>query len=53
MLEIIQFLMENQDVLQKLQEGMVSLIGVNADETKAILEVFFDVQNTVKDYYWN
>lgn len=52
MLEIIQFLIDHPDVLYKLQEGTVSLIGADEEETKAILEVFFDVQDTGQVYFW-
>lgn len=52
MQEIIQFLMQNADVLGKVQEGTASLIGVSAEELKAILEVFFNEQIIPSAYYW-
>ncbi|MFT8323612.1 MAG: competence pheromone ComX [Bacillus sp. (in: firmicutes)] len=52
MQEVIQFLIHNADVLMKVKEGTASLIGVNPEEQKAILEVFFDGKMTPKAYYW-
>jgi len=52
MQEIIQFLVNNPDVLVKVKEGTASLIGVNAEEVKAILDVFFGGSITPKAYYW-
>lgn len=53
MQDIIQFLINNADVLIKVKEGKASLVGVNAEELKAILEVFFDGHITTSPlYYW-
>lgn len=52
MQEIVQFLVENVDVLLKVKEGTASLIGVSSDETKAILDVFFNNKITPSAYYW-
>jgi competence protein ComX len=52
MQEMIQFLVNNADVLIKVKEGTASLIGVNSEEVKAILEIFFEEQVTPKSYYW-
>lgn len=52
MQEVIQFLMNNEEVLNKVKEGTASLIGVNAEEVKAILEIFFDGTVTPKVYVW-
>jgi competence protein ComX len=41
MQEVVQYLINNADVLVKVKEGTASLIGVNAEELKAIFEVFF------------
>lgn len=49
---IIQFLINNVDVLIKVKEGTASLIGVGPEELKAIMEVFFDGPITPKAYYW-
>ncbi|WP_084780451.1 competence pheromone ComX [Bacillus massilinigeriensis] len=52
MQEVVEFLMNNLDVLAKVKEGTASLIGVSADELKAILEVFSDGITTPTAYYW-
>ncbi len=52
MLEVIQFLVGNLDVLEKVKDGTASLIGVNSEELKAIYEVFFDGTITPSAYYW-
>ena len=44
MQDIIQFLINNLDVLLKVKEGTASLIGVSPEELKAIMEVFSDDQ---------
>jgi competence protein ComX len=52
MQDMIQFLINNLDVLIKVKEGTASLIGVSPEELKAILEVFSDYQKAPKAYYW-
>ena len=52
MQDIIEFLVNNLDVLIKVKEGTASLIGVSPEELKAILEVFSDHQKAPKAYYW-
>ena len=54
MQEVIQFLINNEEVLHKVKEGTASLIGVNAEEVKAILEIFFNegTISTVQYQYW-
>lgn len=52
MQEVVEFLINNADVLEKVKEGTASLIGVGAEELKAILEVFFDGAVNPKAYYW-
>jgi competence protein ComX len=52
MQDVIQFLINNADVLMKVKEGTASLIGVSADELKAIREVFFNEQIIPKAYFW-
>ena len=52
MQDMIQFLINNLDVLIKVKEGTASLIGVSPEELKAILEVFSDHQKAPKAYYW-
>jgi len=53
MQEVIQFLINNGDVLNKVKEGTVSLLDVNAEEVKAILEVFFNGEFAPKAYFWH
>ncbi|RUL51312.1 MULTISPECIES: competence pheromone ComX [Lysinibacillus] len=38
--KIIQFLVENKNILDLLKAGNISLIGVNELETQAILDAF-------------
>ncbi|MCG7336725.1 competence pheromone ComX [Sporosarcina sp. ACRSM] len=52
MQEIIQFLTENVEVVEKVKEGTASLVGVTGEEVKAILEVFFNEQIAPKVYIW-
>lgn len=51
MQEIIQFLVNNPDVLGKVKEGTASLVGVNGEELKAILDVIFGDAVSPKAYY--
>jgi competence protein ComX len=39
MQEMIRFLMENPEVIEKLQKGTVSLIGLSELQVKAIVKV--------------
>ncbi|MEN0647742.1 competence pheromone ComX [Caldifermentibacillus hisashii] len=52
MQEVVQYLINNTDVLVKVKEGTASLIGVNTEELKAILEVFFNDSIAPKVEYW-
>ncbi|WP_262382997.1 competence pheromone ComX [Bacillus infantis] len=52
MQEIIQFLVSNSEILHKVKEGTVCLIGVSSEELKAIMEVFLEEKITPKAYYW-
>ncbi|MBS4189769.1 competence pheromone ComX [Bacillus sp. FJAT-49705] len=52
MQDVIQFLINNSDVLSKVKEGTASLVGVSPEELKAILEVFFDEHIAPRAYYW-
>lgn len=38
--QIIEYLIQNPDVIEKVKEGTVSLIGLSETEQQAILEVF-------------
>ena len=49
MQDVIQFLINNADVLLKVKEGTASLVGVEVpEELKAILEVFTGESNSSK-----
>ena len=52
MQEVIQFLINNEEVLHKVKEGTASLIGVNAEEEKAIMEIFFEGFLAPMASYW-
>ncbi|WP_082732073.1 competence pheromone ComX [Sporosarcina sp. HYO08] len=52
MQEVIQFLVQNSDVLNKIKEGQACLIGVSAEELTAILDVFLDAAVVQPAYYW-
>jgi hypothetical protein len=52
MQDVIQFLINNADVLQMVKEGTASLVGVSPEELKAILEVFSGDQILPKAYFW-
>ncbi|WP_071396585.1 competence pheromone ComX [Bacillus tuaregi] len=52
MQEVVQYLLSNAEILEKLKEGTVSLIGVNAEELRAILEVFVEGSIVPKVEYW-
>ncbi|MDF2947951.1 MAG: competence pheromone ComX [Bacillales bacterium] len=51
--KVISFLIENPEVLSKLKEGTVSLLGVSAEEIFAIIEVFGKANDSLmKAGYW-
>ena len=52
MQEVIQYLIKNEEVLHKVKEGTASLIGVNAEEEKAIMEIFFEGVVAPEASYW-
>ena len=51
MQDVIQFLINNADVLQMVKEGTASLVGVSPEELKAIMEVFFGESNRSKGLF--
>ena len=51
MQDVIQFLINNADVLQMVKEGTASLVGVSPEELKAILEVFSGESNRSKGIF--
>lgn len=52
MIKMIQFLQENVTILELLKEKKVSLVGVTAAETQALLEAFGEDINLGKSNYW-
>ena len=52
MQEVILYLINNLDTISKIKEGTVSLIGVDPEELKAILEVLTGEDITPSMYYW-
>lgn len=42
MLKMIQFLKENNEVLELLKQNRVSLVGVTQNEQKAIMQAFIE-----------
>lgn len=54
MQEIINFLVQNPEVIEKIQNGTASLLGVNVDEVKAILDALSGENSLVKRMdYWD
>lgn len=52
MQEVIQFLVQNADILEKVKEGQACLVGVSSEELTAIWDVFFDVAVVQPAYFW-
>jgi competence protein ComX len=50
MQEMIRFLVEHPEVIEKLQNGTVSLIGLSELEVKAVVKVFSESTNPLG--YW-
>lgn len=53
MQEVINFLISNPDVFEKLKNGTISLLGVSSDEVKAIIDVLGGSASPIKAGYWN
>lgn len=51
MQEIVNFLVENPDVLQKVINGEASLLGVDLDDVLGLIEGIINAGN-LKNYYW-
>ncbi|MBU7591438.1 competence pheromone ComX [Metabacillus halosaccharovorans] len=47
---IINYLIENPDILEKVKNGTASLLGVTEDEKSAILTSFNDLN--LQSYFW-
>lgn len=52
MQKLVQYLVNNPDVLVKVEEGNASLIGVDSGDVNAILEAFTAEKLIPKAYYW-
>ncbi|CUA78770.1 competence pheromone ComX [Anoxybacillus suryakundensis] len=50
MQQIIRFLVEHPEIIEKLQNGTVSLIGLSEVEGKAVIKVFSE--STTPLGYW-
>jgi competence protein ComX len=51
MQEIVQFLIQNPDVLEKVTNGTASLIGVNSDELQVIIDILTNKLSFRVDYW--
>ncbi|MFC0270995.1 competence pheromone ComX [Metabacillus herbersteinensis] len=52
MQEIVNFLIENPDVLEKVVSGEASLLGVELDEVLGLVEGFLNGSKTTNLYWW-
>ena len=52
MLKIIQFLQNNEEVLELLKHNKISLVGVDSSEQKAILEAFAEKNSAPDNGIW-
>ena len=52
MLKIVQFLQENPYILNLLKENKVSLVGVNTNEQRALIEAF-DEESIKEKNIWS
>lgn len=51
MQDIVQYLVENPEVVEKVKNGHASLIGVNLEDLQGLLDGFLNSAKTVA-YYW-
>lgn len=52
MQEVVQYLLNNADVLVKVKEGSASLIGVSEEQLIAIMNAFFEENIAPKAHFW-
>ncbi len=52
MQEIIRYLMNNKEVLNMVNAGGASLVGISREEQNSILEVFFENKTAKPSYFW-
>ncbi len=50
--EIIQHLVKNQEVLEQVQSGFASIIGVSEEEVQIILDVLSGTVKTLSNYWY-
>jgi len=50
--EIIQHLVKNRDVLEQVQNGFASLVGVSEEEVQIILDVLNGTVKTLSNYWF-
>ncbi|MGM7722577.1 competence pheromone ComX [uncultured Metabacillus sp.] len=49
--EIVNFLIENPDVLEKVVNGQASLLGVDVDDVLGVVEGILGT-GSLKNFYW-
>jgi competence protein ComX len=52
MQEIVNFLVENPDVLNKVVSGEASILGVELDEVLGLVEGFMGSGKLISTYWW-
>ncbi|PYZ98740.1 competence pheromone ComX [Alteribacter lacisalsi] len=53
MKEVVQFLLENPDLVEKVKNGTVTLIGVSKSEAEAIISVLHNKESlSGSSHYW-
>lgn len=50
--EIIQHLVKNQEVLEQVQSGFASLVGVSEEEVQIILDALGGTVKTLSNYWY-
>lgn len=50
--EIIQHLVKNQEVLEQVQSGFASLVGVSEEEVQIILDVLNGTVKTLSNFWY-
>ena len=49
---VVEYLIQNPDVKEKVKEGTASLIGLTKTEQKAVLDVFENLGTSSPLVYW-
>lgn len=52
--EVVEYLMQNPEIIEKVKEGKASLTGLSEMEQQAVLDVFESLGNTTGSppYFW-